>query len=208
MTKSISINGKRITATFSTKEEANKWHDEMIEKHSDKSLENEVWISIENHSRYEVSNFGRVRSLNYKNTGMVKVLSPGIDGSGYLRTMIQNDNKKYTTIKMHRVVCAAFLGNQDRLEVNHKNGIKTDNNILNLEWCTRSENCQHSFDTGLQKPKRGELNGMAKLTKDQVEHLRNLKSTRGRFWGRNELAKEYGISAKHLQKIVNNTNVW
>lgn len=50
--------------------------------------------------------------------------------------------------------------------------------------------------------------GKTKLTKEQVEAARKQKAEGGRYWGRNELAKELGIASKHLQKIVNNKTSW
>jgi hypothetical protein len=110
---------------------------------------------------------------------------------------------------VHRIVAEAFLLNIENKEtVNHINGIKIDNKVSNIEWATRSENCKHSFDIGLQKPKRGSLNGMAKLTDDQVKMVRKMKLENGRFWGRNEIAKHIGIAQKTLQKVVNDPRSW
>lgn len=205
----ISINGKRIYRSFITQEEVDIWRFEMIRKHSDPSLNGEVWLPIKGFSRYEASNFGRLRSLNYKKTGLVKVLKPAISDDGYLKTMLQRDNKKYSTISVHRKIAETFHGKPEGKEVNHKDGIKTNNYSDNLEWLTHAENCQHSFDTNLQQAKVGELNGMAKITPEQVLYARKLKKEKGRFWGRNELAEKWGISAKHLQHIVNKpTETW
>ena len=109
-----------------------------------------------------------------------------------------------------RLVAEAFIPNpENKATINHKDGIKTNNFATNLEWMTQSENCQHSFDTGLQKPKRGELNGMAKLTREKVEEIRQIAKKCGRYWGRNRIAKELGINSKHLQRIVNDPeNLW
>ena len=169
----------------------------------------ETWKKIKGFSMYEYSCKGNLRSLNYKRTGKIRVLKPAISIDGYLKTMLLSDCGKYKTIAVHRVIMESEKDKPtDKHEVNHINGIKTDNSPINLEWVTHSQNCQHSFDIGIQKPKRGELNGMSKLTKEDVVFLRNEKKKNGRYWGRNEYAKKYGISAKHLQKIVNSDLYW
>ncbi len=59
-------------------------------------------------------------------------------------------------ISMHRLVAIAFIPNpKNKPCINHKNGIKTDNRIKNLEWCTHAENSQHAYRTGLSKPSYG-----------------------------------------------------
>ncbi len=158
---------------------------------------------------YAADENGNVFSLNYKRTGLIKIIKPSASKDDYLQSMFKRDDGKYCTRKIHYMVTLAFLGERpEGSEVNHKNGNKLDNRILNLEYITHSENCQHSFDNGLQKPKRGELNGMAKLTRDQVVAIRKQAFDGGRFWGRNKLAKELNISPKHLQNIVNDQSLW
>jgi hypothetical protein len=166
---------------------------------------------VKNFSRYSCDESGNIYSDNYKNSGKQRILKPGISNDGYLKTMVQDDNGKYHTIAIHRFVALAFLGEKKQgQEVNHKNGIKTDNSISNLEYCTRAENCKHSFDIGLQKPKRGVLNGMAKITDDDVRAIReHAQNFNGRYYGRKELAIKYGISEAHIKDIVNKRrNVW
>ncbi len=172
-------------------------------------MEKEIWKPIPNFSKYEASNLGRLRSLNYKRTGKVVVLKTSKSKDGYLKTMIKNDDNIYKSWSVHKFVMLTFKGERKKgEEVNHINGIKTDNRAVNLEYVTHSENVQHSFDIGLQKPKRGELNGMSKLNRKQVEYIREAKKTKGRYWGRNELAKKFNVSAKHLQDIANNDKLW
>ena len=206
----ISINGKRIEKTFKTKEEAIDWKIAMIEKHSDNNIPGEVWKQIPGFLRYQASNAGRLRSSNYKNSGLTKILKPALSEDGYYQIMLKHDSGKYKSWKVHKFITLAFYGEKSKgLEVNHKDGIKVNNVIDNLEYCTHSENCQHSFDIGLQEAKAGHLNGMAKLTSEQVKEAREAKENGGRFWGRNEMAERFGISAKHLQKIVNNPGtIW
>lgn len=64
---------------------------------------------------------------------------------GYSMVMLQNGGYKYHQV--HRLVAMAFIPNKDnKREVNHKNGIKKDNSIDNLEWCSRSENIRHNYN--------------------------------------------------------------
>lgn len=199
----ISINGKRIEKYFKTEEQCINWRNLMIEKHSDKSLNGEIWKSILGFSRYEASNFGRVRALNYKNSGLIKILKPA-ESNGYLKTVLINDNGKYKSLSIHKIITLAFYGERMQgQEVNHKDGNKLNNSIINLEYCTRSDNVKHSYDNGLQSPMRGEDNASSKLTDKDVIMIKCAKMKGGRFWGRNEIAKKLGISAGHVKDIAN-----
>ena len=178
---------------------------------------NEIWKNIPRFGgRYEASNLGRIRTVKHKilrtngkyYTAEPTILKPSINHSGYLRFAVKYNNK-LSSFYVARIIAETFLENhENKLEVNHINGIKTDNRVSNLEWCSRSENCKHSFDTGLQKAKRGELNGNSKLTRDQVNYIREQKRIGGRFWGRERIAKELGISSAHVKDIANNPELW
>ena len=116
----------------------------------------EIWKDIPNYeSIYQASNLGNIRSLNYKRTGTIKVLKPALDGKGYLRTALTK-NGKSKTIKVHRIIAITFLTlNPDKYQVNHINGIKTDNSINNLEWTDNRLNQIHAVMLGLVKQKSG-----------------------------------------------------
>lgn len=204
MRKSLTINGKLITKYFNTIEEMQSWHNEKCEENSDKSIEGEVWKGIPSFSRYQASSMGRVWSLNYKNSGCRKILSFAKSKDGYMKSVLLNDNGEYKSMTKHKIVCYAFYGKKEPLEINHKDGDKENNSPCNLEWVTRSENCKHAVESGLWIARRGVLNGMSKLSKDQVDYARRLKKEKGRYWGRNNLAKEFGVNPKTLQFIVNN----
>lgn len=143
----------------------------------------EEWKSIQETNDYEISNYGRVRSkerIAVKSNGLKhpvkeKILKPGLDNSGYYRCSLMINNK-LVTFKVHRLVAKAFCQgfSESRNEVNHINGIKSDNNYKNLEWVNRSENCKHSFDIGIQKPKRGMLNGHSKLKDSDIPKIRQM----------------------------------
>jgi hypothetical protein len=120
----------------------------------------EQWRPVKGYERlYEISNLGRVRSLDKKvkcgygayRIMKGKILSLTLGTTGSLRCALGSEQKFKTTF-IHRIVAMAFLTKTpERNYVNHKNGIKTDNRIENLEWCTKHEDCQHAQDTGLSK---------------------------------------------------------
>ena len=103
---------------------------------------------------YEVSNTGKIRSLNYLGHGKTQLLKAHPDRKGYLRTRIYIKGKR-VTLKIHRAVATAFIPNKNNSpEVNHKNGIKTDNHVENLEWVTAHENTLHAYSIGLKEKTR------------------------------------------------------
>ena len=118
------------------------------------SLPNEKWIFIiEN--RYAVSSEGRILSLYFKGKYRLKILTQRVS-CGYLHVHINNGilNKNFL---VHRLVAEAFIQKEDEsLEVNHINGDKLDNRIINLEWVTKSQNKRHSIDVlKIRHPAKG-----------------------------------------------------
>ena len=93
---------------------------------------------------YQVSNFGRVKSLPRNGTvNMVRILRPNIKKTGYINYALQKNNALKTFLA-HRLVAQAFMPNPDNLpQVNHIDGDKTNNRVDNLEWCTQLENIRH-----------------------------------------------------------------
>ena len=127
----------------------------------------EIWKDAKNYeSLYQVSDLGNVKSLNYKNTKKEKILSKINNGKNYLSVNLYK-NKIKTRIYIHRIVATSFLDNsQNKEEVNHINGIRTDNRLTNLEWVTRSENHFHRYKVlgqkGVNFGKTGILNWKSK----------------------------------------------
>lgn len=114
--------------------------------------EKEIWVDIKGYEGlYQVSNLGRVKSLNYRRTGKEKILKPIKMKRQYIKVQLCK-NRKPKQYMIHRLVAQAFIPNPDNKEqVNHINGNKADNRVENLEWCTNSENTQHAFENGLNK---------------------------------------------------------
>lgn len=110
----------------------------------------EVWKEIEGTGgRYEVSNTGKVRSLNYKRTGMVRELKPSPDPKGYMKTMLLYGGK-FKTVKIHRIAAETFIPNPEgKPQVNHIDGNKKNNGVDNLEWITNIDNAHHAIKKGL-----------------------------------------------------------
>ena len=126
----------------------------------------EIWKDIQGYEGcYKVSNFGNVMALKreYSSNGSKrfteeKILKKRINKDGYLNAALTLKGKR-KDISVHRLVAMAFIDNpENKLEVNHKDGIKTNNNISNLEWNTRAENNRHAIENGLLKFKKGEGN--------------------------------------------------
>lgn len=127
-----------------------------------------IWKAIPGYDRqYEVSSTGLIRRIS------IKILKPEISRNGYLRVGIFKGNKQYQHLSIHRVVAQAFVLNPDKKPtVNHKNGVKSDNNSKNLEWATHSEQQFHAAT--LPTGRKGVRNGRAKLTESQVRNIRNM----------------------------------
>jgi hypothetical protein len=128
--------------------------------------------TIKDFPNYMITDKGKVYSKISN-----KYLKNCSDSMGYeIVTLYKYAKKKTRTI--HRLVAEAFIENPlNKKEVNHKDGNKQNNNISNLEWVSRSENQKHAFNTGLQKPVRGENHGNSKLKKHDISAIKLLSKT-------------------------------
>lgn len=167
---------------------------------------------------YQVSNLGRVRSLDrcvpHKSFGSWirkgKLLSTARPSQLYPTVCLSLEGHTYLTL-VHRLVALAFLGDPPpgRPEVNHKNGDKSDCAADNLEWCSRAQNQQHAYDNGFahsigspgpRPNRRGELNPVHKLTAQSVLEIRHRYAAG--FVSMRDLGREYGVCHEAIRKII------
>lgn len=151
----------------------------------------EKWKPVIN-GNYEVSNKGGFRRVKDK-----KELSIDFESCPYCKFTL--NGKGYL---IHRLVAQSFIPNpKNKKFVNHKNGIKKDNRVENIEWCTRKENENHAFETGL-KNSTGSENVMSKLDESTVLQIKKRANE-----GAVILAKEFGVHRATIQRIFNG-KIW
>lgn len=145
---------------------------------------------------YQISNFGRVKTLKPRSEVYIKPSNR----NGYLRVGLRKNNKRYSK-SVHRLVGEAFIGVPKKgMQINHKNGIKDDNRVCNLEWVTHSENIRHAFRTKLLVRPKGEKNHNATLTNEQALEIRAMYPL-GCFT-KQEIADAYGVSFSCVKNIL------
>jgi len=189
-TSKYKVNGDPIKRTTCKKCYSLKINSKKVKRDPSKvqDLEGEIWIDIKDYeSVYAISNKGRIKSLTRKkedNNYYVKriihekIIKTFLLNSGYLKVNLKlPGQKKGKNCLVHRLVAKTFLLNADNKEqVNHINGIKTDNHVDNLEWCDNTYNQLHAYKLGLSKSNRLHLHHRCKQTKEGIEAIVDLKS--------------------------------
>lgn len=125
----------------------------------------EEFRDIDGFEMYQVSNTGRVKSFQ---SDSEKILKNFKNSDGYDCVDLCGSTKR-----VHRLVAAAFIGTcPDGMQVNHKDGVKSNNHVNNLEYVTAMENIHHGHANGLYNPPKGEEHANSKLTECDVLEIR------------------------------------
>lgn len=150
---------------------------DMISTYKERKVirDKEQWKPIKNYEgMYEISNFGRVKSLKRKSNKkeFIRKLSTNVRKGYKCITLTKNSKRKTFTI--HRLVALHFIPNpENKPQVNHKDGVKKNNYAWNFEWVTNAENRKHAMDNGIIDLK-GENGPNAKLKNKDVFDMRKL----------------------------------
>lgn len=167
----------------------------------------EKWKDINGYEGfYQISNNGRVRSWRFKSGKKGRREKPFIKSqwttpNGYRFVGLWRDGHRKST-SVHKLVAMHFIPNPKRKpQVNHKDGVKSNNHVSNLEWVTCSENILHSHKNGMSSSLKGEESKAAKLTETEVLEIRAAANL-GCFSHR-EIAESYSVNRRQITRIIN-----
>lgn len=147
---------------------------------------------------YSASSEGRVRSHF---NGRDRLLNPSPDTKGYLQFAMSLPGGRRVQMKVHRAVALAFLGPRPpEAQINHISGDKRDNRVVNLEYVSARRNVRHAWEKGLRRAEQvqGERHGRAKLTADDVRHIRLVGSAANIH----DLAERYGVTPQCIDSVL------
>ena len=158
----------------------------------------ETWKTIAGYEGlYQVSNLGRVKSLNYNHTGIERILMSRKNRGGYLYVNLHKDGH-YKTITVHRLVATAFIPNPNNMKtVNHKDEVKTNNVASNLEWMSQKDN--NNYGTHNKRASEAKINHPSLSKKVQMfdKQTGELLAT---FPSTHEAERVTGINQGHISE--------
>lgn len=125
-----------------------------------------------------------------------KIMKQRTENNDYLWINTGDNN----TEQSHRVIAKCFIPNPNNLPcINHKNGIKNDNRVENLEWCTHSDNTLHAYRTGLEKKVLGEDHHGHKLNRGDVDYIKEHFIKGSQEYGAAALGRKFGVDKSTIE---------
>ncbi len=156
-----------------------------------------MWKDIDGYNGiYQVSNLGRVKSISFRNNKTIKsrekILKTKTNSKKRVYIMLYKNGKR-RNLTVHRLVASAFLPNPNSLpEVNHIDGNPTNNNINNLEWCTKSHNAKHAYEN--------ELNNLKEYNKSRKKPI--IRNDGIKYNSAYDCAKALGVSVCSVRDVL------
>lgn len=164
-------------------------------------MDDEIWKTYPEYPFIQGSNLGNVRTISrYVKTKngsrwvCGRVLKQHHNRNGYMQ-VTTTINGKTVTISIHRIIAACFLSNPDNLpQVNHKNNVRDDNRVENLEWCSRRYNLQYRNKFGISYGEAAKKCPVIAINLETLEVLR--------FSSQTEAGKNLGISRPSIGQVI------
>ena len=167
-------------------------------------MSDEKWLPVrDSHGKYEVSSYGRLRKIARWTDGLHtyehRLLSLEFNNWGYFSVSLSSEGRQRHW-PVHRIVLEAFIGPAigERNIPNHKNGVKTDNRVENLEWTNARENALHSYQALGQQPMKGSLHGTSKIVEADAIAIRKARRDGATL---QELAQHYKLCQATISMI-------
>lgn len=159
-------------------------------------MNNEVWKKVNANTELrfniQISDKGNLRKIDDK--GNIYGYKVFINSRGYMNTLlhtVENGRKNFT---IHRLLMLTFIGGGEGLVINHKDGNRLNNSLDNLEWVTRSQNCQHiKTISGYKRIKSFTNEDMIAIINEYLESDTNL----------NDLAKKHNLTRETMRRLIN-----
>lgn len=138
----------------------------------------EIWKDVIGYEGlYQVSSLGQIKSLSYSGGSKERILKQYTRPDGYLSVALTKDGK-HMTKTVHRLVATAFLPNPNNLEmINHKDEVRSNNSVDNLEWCSRSYNQLYSLNIHAERKQlfADNFKNKSSFIKKGVPHKYNIR---------------------------------